>query len=452
MILINRILKYINGGSERSRNIKKNALGAMAIRVIAMAIQLVQVPVVLSYLDSTLYGVYLTITSIVVWTHNFDFGLGSGLRYKLTEAIANKDFRRGKALVSTAYISLAAIMLAVGLCAAPFVHYLNWPDILNCHTISSGYISVCVIIVLATLLIQFVLELITIILQANQRAAISTIFKPLSNVLAVVGVIILKYTSTPSLLAACIMLTLPMVLVLFAANVILFTRKYRDISPSLSSYNPSILKDIYSLGLKFFITSLSGVVVFNSTSIIISHYIAPSEVAVYNTAYTYFSIFVIFHGVFLTPIWAGITDAWVKKDILWLESCMKRISWLTAVFSILIIIGLTVSQLAFHIWIGNRLSIPLILSSWLALSFILNLWSATYNCFVVGVGKAQMSMYLAIVKIITFIPAVILAIKAWGIIGVVISTIVINTIPNVLLGYIQYRLLITGKASGIWSK
>ena len=178
MLSLNNIIAYIKGGSERSRNIKKNAIGAIAVKIIAMAIQLLQVPIVLSYLDSTLYGLYLTITSIVVWTHNFDFGLGSGLRYKLTEAIANKDYDRGKTLVSTSYISLAGIMLTVAICLIPAVHFFNWRDILNCNELPNSYLSTCVIVVLATLLIQFVLELITIVLQANQRAAISTVFKP----------------------------------------------------------------------------------------------------------------------------------------------------------------------------------------------------------------------------------------------------------------------------------
>lgn len=452
MLSLSHIIAYIKGGSERTRNIKKNAIGAIVVKIIAMAIQLLQVPIVLSYLDSTLYGLYLTITSIVVWTHNFDFGLGSGLRYKLTEAIANKDYDRGKTLVSTSYISLAGIMLTVALCLIPAVQLFNWRNILNCNELPNSYLSTCVILVLATLLIQFILELITIVLQANQRAAISTIFKPLSNVVAVIGVLVLKYTTTPSLLAACLMLTIPLVLVLFTANIVLFLRKYRMIAPSFKCYRTSVIKDIYSLGVKFFITSLSGVVVYNSTSIIISHYLNPSEVTVYNIAYTYFSLFVVFHGVFLTPVWAGITDAWVKKDTPWLRACMKRIAMLTAVFSLFIIIALCISKFAFCIWIGDKVPIPGILSTWLALYFVLNLWSATYNCFVVGVGKAQLSMYLSIFKIIAFIPLLIIAVNYYGLIGVVISTILINTIPNVLLGYLQYNRLINNKATGVWNK
>ena len=452
MVTAKDILKYISSGSERSKNIKQNALGAIAIKIIAMGIQLIQVPIVLSYLEPTLYGVYLTITSIVVWTHNFDFGLGSGLRYKLTEALAQNDLIRGRVLVSTAYISLSIIMLVVGLCLIPIVPIFNWSEILNCKGLSNGYLSLCIIIVLATLLTQFVLELVTIVLQANQRAAISTIFKPLSNVIAVLGVLFLKTTETQSLLGACIVLTMPLVLVLFLTNIILFSKRYRMIAPNIKFYRKEAVKDIYSLGLKFFVSSLSGIVVYNSTSIIISHYIAPSEVTTYSIAYTYFSLFIVFHGVFLTPIWAAITDSWVKKDYTWLKTCMRKVSWLTTAFSLLILMGLCLSEFAFRIWVGNRVTIPFTLSAWLSIYFIMNLWSATYNCFVVGVGKAQLTMYLSLFKIVAFIPILIGSITYFGIIGVVLVTIAVNTVPNVLLGYIQYHMLINKQAKGIWNK
>ena len=142
-----KFLSYLQSGSERSRNIKNNAVGAVAIKIIAMVIQIIQIPIVLSYLDSTLYGIYLTITSLVLWTHNFDFGLGNGLRYKLTESLSKNDYNKGKSLVSTAYISLFAIMALVALCLIPIISIMNWQDLLNCNILTNSYLITCVIIV-----------------------------------------------------------------------------------------------------------------------------------------------------------------------------------------------------------------------------------------------------------------------------------------------------------------
>ena len=61
-------------------------------------------------------------------------------------------------------------------------------------------------------------------------------------------------------------------------------------------------------------------------------------------------------------------------------------------------------------------------------------------------------MYLSFFKIIAFIPMLIAAVNYYGLIGVVIATILINTIPNVLFGYLQYNRLINNKATGVLNK
>ncbi len=450
--MLTRIKSKLIGGSGRSKTVKRNALGALAIKLYAMGIQFIQVPIVLSYLSKEVYGVYLTITSIVMWAHNFDFGLGSGLRYKLTEALATENHTKGKELVSTAYISLCVIMLLVGLIFIPLVILLDWNKILNCNILTNSYLITCVITVLITFLIQFILDLITIVLQAKQRTAISTAFRPIANTISVIGVLWLNNHSNNSLLYACIMLTTPLVVVLLVANIWLFSSQFSAISPSLKSYASDKLKDIYSLGSKFFLSSLSSVVIFSSANLLLSNLINPSEVSIYNTAYTYFAIIIVFHGIILTPFWPAITSAYVNGEINWLKTSMKKLAQLTFIFSVGAILMLVISKFAFHIWIGDKLVIPLGLSCTICLYAIGNVWSATYNCFLVGVGKAQLTMCLSIMKIILYLPISIGLIHLWGVYGLVASLILVNTIPNYVLAYIQYRKLINNTATGIWNK
>ena len=189
MKVIERAKAFYKGRSERSQIVVRNAVGSFAVKALAMAIDFAKVPVLLSFLDAGSYGVYITIASIVAWTHQFDFGLGSGLRYKLTEAISTKNETRGKQLVSTAYISMSTIMLAVLVICIPIILFLDWNNILNCDFIRLPELVLCVCMVLAVFVVQFVLELISVVLQSNQRAAISNIFKPLANLLTVVVVL-----------------------------------------------------------------------------------------------------------------------------------------------------------------------------------------------------------------------------------------------------------------------
>lgn len=452
MKITDRINKYFMSRSERSQIVVKNAAGSLAIKAVAMAIDFAKVPVLLSFLDSSHYGVYITIASIVAWTHQFDFGLGSGLRYNLTEAISTKNEERGKQLVSTAYISMAAIMLAVLFICLPIIINLNWSNILNCGFIGPSELVLCVCMVLAVFVVQFVLELISVVLQSNQRAAISNLFKPLANLLTVITVLVLRQYTHNSLFLACIAMTIPIVVVLFIANVFLFAKRYKTIAPSFKCFRRECLHDIYSLGLKYFAGQFSSLIVFSTASFLLSHYVNPSEATVYNTAWTYFGIVVTFNSMILTPLVAAVTDAFVKGEDSWLENIYHKIriySWTLTVCSLGL---LAVSQFAFHLWVGEKVVIPWLLSIIMTIYFICNIWVTPYKNFLSGVGKLNISVVISFFKIILFFPVAITFIKMWQSIGLVLAILLVNTMPNMVFGLYQYKLIISHKAKGIWNR
>lgn len=445
-------IRHILDSSERSRSVSMNAGASLFVKVIAMLIQFVQVPVVLSYLDDASYGVYLTISSIVLWTQNFDFGLGQGLRYKLTQAISLGQTEIAKKLVSTSYVSLSVIMGSLLIILCSICPLINWQDLFNYTECDNIKLTGCVTIVLASFLIRFVLEMITYILQANQRTAISTIFHPIANIISVIGVLVLKIFSYNSLILACAMLAIPYTLVILTANLILFAKRYRSIAPGIKDYDKNYLKDIYSLGLKFFVSSLAGLVIFNTSNILISHYLSPADTTVYNTAFMYMGAITTFIGVLSTPMMAGITDAFVKNDLGWLRNSFRKFSQITIFGCICIFILMAISPLVYKIWLGHKLFIPFSVTFSLAIYFIGNLWSSQLNCYVTGAGKAYLSMVISWVKIICFIPITILLMKWLGLIGLILSTILVNTLPTIFICAIQSKMIINGTLFGVWNK
>ena len=452
MKIIERIKNFYSGRSKRSQIVVRNAAGSFAIKVFAMAIDFAKVPVLLSFLDSSHYGVYITIASIVAWTHQFDFGLGSGLRYKLTEAISTRNETRGKQLVSTAYLSMSAIMLAVLLMSLPIIFNLNWNNILNCDFIGLSELVLCVCMVLAVFVVQFVLELITVVLQSDQRAAISNIFKPLANLLTVVVVLVMRNYTHNSLFLACLAMTVPIVVVLFIANVWLFFKRYNMIAPSFHDFRRDCIRDIYSLGLKYFAGQFSSLIVFSTASFLLSHYVNPVEAAVYNTAWTYFGLIVMFNAMVLTPLVAAVTDAYVKGEERWIKNIFIKIRIYSFVLTAGSLIMLAVSQIAFHLWVGDKIIVPWGLAVIMTVYFICNIWITPYKNFLGGVGKMNVTVIISFVKIVLFFPVAIAFIKMWQSAGLVLAILVVNTLPNMIFGIYQYYLIINHKAKGIWNK
>ncbi len=452
MALIQKAKKYFTGRSGRSQMVVKNAAGSFIIKAGSMIIDFIKVPIYLTFLDSAHYGVYLTIASIVAWTHQFDFGLGTGLRYKLTQAISLGNEERGKQLVSTAYISMSAIMLLLLLIGIPIFLCLDWSSILNCDFIDAKTLVLCVVMVLAVFVVQFVLELISVVLQADQKAAVSTVFKPLANLLSVVAILALIPFHHNSLILACLALTIPIVVVLFIANVYFFHKRYHRIAPSFKDFRRDCIKDIYSLGLKYFTSQLSSLIVFSTASFLLSHYVAPTEATVYNTAWAYFGIIVAFNAMVLQPLVSAVTDAYVKKEMVWVKNIFKKIRLYSTGLSVIELLLLVISPFIFKIWLGERLTIPLDLSIAMTIYFIFNVWVTPYSNFVGGVGKMNISVILSIAKLVVFFPIAIAMIKLWGSVGLIVTILTVNTLPNLFIGALQYSKIINNKAKGIWNK
>ncbi len=452
MSIVAKAKELFTRRSGRSKMVVKNAAGALVIKAISMIIDFIKVPIYLTFLDSSHYGVYITIASIVAWTHKFDFGLGSGLRYKLTQAISLRDVERGKQLVSTAYISMSAIMLMVLILSFPIVFNLDWPSVLNCDFINSSELVLCVFLILSVFVVQFVLELISVVLQSDQRAAISTVFKPCANLLSLVTIVLLIPHFHNSLVIACLALTIPIILVLLTANVYLFYKRYNTLAPSFKDFRKDCIKDIYSLGLKYFASQFSTLIVFSTASFLLSHYVAPSEATVYNVAWTYFGVVVLFNAMVQQPLVSAVTDAYVKNDIVWVKNIFKKIRLYSAVLSFIELLMLIAAPLVFRLWLGERLEIPMSLSIAMTIYFIINVWVNPYGSFIGGVGKMNISVLLSALKILIFFPVAIAMVQLWGAVGLIITIIVVNTLPNLIIGVIQYNMIISNKAKGIWNK
>ena len=100
MKILTQVRNFL-GGEERSPLAKKNILASLIFKVIDIPVYLALVPVTINYLNEYEYGIWLTLSSIILWIDTFDIGLGNGLRNKLGCAIAENDYSKGKAYVST---------------------------------------------------------------------------------------------------------------------------------------------------------------------------------------------------------------------------------------------------------------------------------------------------------------------------------------------------------------
>lgn len=94
--------------NSRNKMLFLNILFSGFLKIVGLLTSLVIVPITINYLNNEVYGIWMTITSILYWITTFDIGLGNGMRNYLAEALATNDTKLGKKYISTTMLLLAS--------------------------------------------------------------------------------------------------------------------------------------------------------------------------------------------------------------------------------------------------------------------------------------------------------------------------------------------------------
>lgn len=313
------IQSFINSGEKRTRIAKLNILGSILIKGVSIIVQLLLVPITLGYLSEELYGVWITLSSIIIWISFFDIGLTLGLKNKLAEALAVGDRALGKKLVSTTYATLICIFIPLCILGQFIIPQIDWCNILNIPIIYKNDVVNALKVIFGCVCIQMIFNAISSILAAYQKVALSSIFTPIGNLISLIVIFFLTKYTQPSLINLVLSVSYIPLLVLIIGNIIYFSGQLKDVRPSFKSISFPLVRQIFSLGIGFFFLSVQYVVIFQSTNLLISYISSPIYVTQYSIAYRYLSVTLMLFGLVVNPFWPAFTDAYTKKDFNWMN-------------------------------------------------------------------------------------------------------------------------------------
>lgn len=448
MSIINKLLSSNN---ERTKTIKINIIGSLIIKGCSILISLLLVPITLGYISSELYGIWLTLSSVMLWLNFFDVGFTLGLKNKLAEAIAKEDWQKGKSLVSTTYFMM--ILIFVPLCGILelVVPLINWSLFLNVDVKYNDEIAKAMHVLVACFCLQMIVNVLTAVIAAFQKVALSSVFPVLGNFLSLIIIFLLtKYCSPSLVILACTISALP-ILVIIIASIVLYLNQFKIIAPSIKRINKLYINELFDLGSKFFLIQIQVVVLYQSTNILISNVAGPDEVTNYNIAYKYLSIAMMIYTIFLSPLWPAFTDAYTKKDYIWMSNIYKKMILVFFISVIGVIIMILISPIIYNIWIGENISIPISLTIVVGIYMIIHSWDSLQVNMINGIGAIKLQTYVTLLGLIIHIPLSLFLGKYINAVGVVCSMILINAIYSIIFT-LQINKIVRNKAKGIWIK
>jgi O-antigen/teichoic acid export membrane protein len=451
--IIKKLTSSINSGHVRSVRAKKNILISFFIKGISIVIGFIFVPLLINYLGTVEYGIWITLSSIIAWIGYFDIGLGNGLRNKFAEAMARQEHEMARVYVSTTYAALSAVFglfFIVFMLISPLI---DWSAVLNAPIGLAKELRILVQITVGFFLLRFVLKLISVIIVADQRPAISNTFEPLANSISLIGILLLMHFTQPSLVNLGIILGASPVIVLGFVSIYFFNREYKPYRPVFKHVKFKYFKDLAGLGVQFFIIQITVVVVLSANNIIITQVVGPEAVTSYNVAYRYFGLISMGFVIIANTYWSAFTEAYVKGDIDWIKKTTKYLIGIWIGIAALLVIMLIFSDQFYLMWVGEKVKVPFLLSLASALFVLINVWVSIFTYFINGTGKIKLQLYATVFAALVSVPLAIYLSKYVGLgaAGVVLGSC-LAYIPVAILSPIQYSRIINKKDFGIWGK
>ena len=438
--------------NKRSRLIRNNIILSFFTKGWSAIVLLLTVPVTLNCLGDYKNGVWLTISSLLLWIENMDIGLGNGLRNTLAIHLAHNDIPKARSVISSAYAMLTLIMIPIAIVLFIIIKMYDTHLLFNVSTDIIADLDSILIVTSLLVCTSFIFKLIGNFYMGLQLPAISNLLIVCGQTLTLFFTYLVYLSGSHSMMHIALANTLSSLIIYLSAYIYSFYYKYPHLRPSIKFVHLRQAKEVMGIGIKFFIIQISGVILFMSSNILISNLFTPSMVTPYQICFRYFSLLLAIFTVICMPYWTATTDAYERHDMEWIRMTTRRLDLMTLGIFIIMIIMVVCSDFIYSIWIGNDISIDIRLSIAMAIYVFILIYSERYSYIINGFGMLRLQLIFTIGAAIVFFPLAYLVVSWKHDITWFVTVMCFVNIPGMIVNRIQFYKIINNQAKGIWSR
>lgn len=450
--MLEKVKGYIADSSERSKRIAGNVVVSFIAKGVSILCSLLIVPLTLKYLNSTLYGIWLTISGIIAWVGFFDLGFGNGFRNRFAEAKAQGDIQKARAYLSTTYLAMFILITIILIICLLLNSFIEWPHFLHIDDGYTAELRTTFAILIIFFCFNLVVSIFSTLATANQNPALSSIINACGQVIAIVVIwILVKYSEGSLVNLALYYSGIPgIVMLVFSIIAYRFT-SYKEYSPSFRLIRVAYIKDLMSLGIKFFVICVSLIFIFQLTNIILLRECGADSVTQYNIAYKYFHVLYSVVIIIITPLWSAFTDAYKQQDIVWMRNTIRNMNKIQIAIVVVGLLMLALSAFVYRIWLNGEVDIPFGLSVAMLLFMLSCIISNVYMYMINGIGTISLQLIIYVVMAIIAWPVLTLSARYLGVEGVLFFPIFVYCI-QAIVAKMQLDRILDGRAKGIWCR
>ena len=432
----------IEAPTTRTRKILLQTGFGLIAKFGAFVATLLAMPLMLNLLGAKELGTWLVLLSVFQWITMFDLGLSAGARNEIARAVAVHDELRVRQAITTGWLYVFIVSITLFLIGATILYLTQLPEWLAQQVFGGIEIESTLWIILAGACAAFALNFIQSTFAALEKASAFSMYALLTNVMVVLFLVLAIALSVNGMEYIAIINIISM----FFANtwlILQFKSGFPQYFPSVKAVNHKLSGAIIKFGLRIFVLQITTLIIFASSRMMASAWLGPESVVVLDAAFRVFSIVIISHTLLMTTIWSSFTQAFERKEFLWIRKTLRRLIQLMFPLSAACILLAVSSPFIVRYWLGDA---QVGLTSFyilLALTTFLTCWSNIFAFFLNSIGDTRIQIISAIFSAAIFIPVSYLftQILNMGLSGVVLGTLV-SLVPFSILGpYVVSKLL-----------
>lgn len=303
---------------ERLRRAALTTLAAGAARGIGLLASLISVPLTFRYLGPERYGICMVLISIIAAMGFADLGIGNGLMNAVSEAYGRDDRRLAREHVTSAFVLMLCIAVALAITGAAGYPFLPWLRMFNVKSQTAAAEGARAFLVLyASFVISIPLGVITRAQAGLQKGFSSQIVSAFWSILSLIGML-LAISLHASLVWLVFASVFAGILTTLFNGWILF-REHPWLLPTWHALRKRSASKIFRLGMMFFVLQCAMTVSFTSDNIVIAQVMGAAAVATYAVPQKLFSIVSILVGMGLAPLWPAYGEAIARGDVAWVR-------------------------------------------------------------------------------------------------------------------------------------
>jgi len=311
---------------ERYRRLLLSAGSTLLGRLVGGLSVLISIPLTVRYLGAERYGVWVTISSLVLILGSADLGIGNGLVNAISRAAGRAELRAVSGAVSSAWFCFLSIFAVLLLVMAGADCLVDWGRVFNVQDAGLAA-DAGIAFNLAALLFALGIPLSTAynLQRGLQESYLGNLWLAAGNL---AGFLLL-------LAALWLRAGLPLLVLVLSSGPLLghlanhihqFHFRRPDLRPTWTMVELAGTASLLREGFLFFILQLVGAAAFGCGGLIITQLLGPGRVMEYAVPQRAYQLVISVLAAFSAPLWAAFGEALARRDYGWARSALWRMS------------------------------------------------------------------------------------------------------------------------------